>query len=88
MYVSTNKKSPFWQTGQSQSILCYRKTDLVLLPEVWLGNGLPVLGVGVVCTLVILIMHLETMAKNTETLLLNITVYRVGYIINPPKGHC
>ena len=57
------KRVLFGKLANHKVFLRYRKTDLVMFLEEWPGNGLPVLGVGVVCTLVILIMHLETGAK-------------------------
>ena len=54
---SSNVGSVESQFDSSNMSTCWdRKTDLVLLLEVWLGNGLSVLGVAGVGTLVILIM--------------------------------
>ena len=50
----TSVESQFGSSNRSTYL--DRKTGLVLLLEVWLGNGLVVLGVGAVGTLVILIM--------------------------------
>ena len=55
--LSSSVASVESQFGSSnRSTYWDRKTGLVLLLQVWLGNGLVVLGVGAVGTLVMLIM--------------------------------